>query len=133
MINLPGVTVCNNRSHIVNVRSRLSLLRGHLPPRIPVFAVMQLLSLEQSLDLVGHGIVRVITKVGRHLVGRRQNRRARPARYIQDLLVRSLLGHLYGVNGAHYVRISISSKRFTSTAAYSYELAYSLPLSRSTD
>ena len=63
---------------------------------------MHLLSLEQSLNLVRHGVVRVVAKVGGDLVGSGQQGRARPARDIQDLLVGGLLGHLDGVNGTHY-------------------------------
>ena len=63
--------------------------------------VMQLLCLEQSLHLVGHGVVRVVSKVGRDFIGGGQQRRAGPPRNIENLLVLCLLRHLYGVDRAH--------------------------------
>ena len=72
-----------------------------LPSSIPLLSIVQLLGLEQSLDLVWNGIVRIVTKIGRDLVGGSQQRGACPARDVQNLLVGCLLGHLYWVNGTH--------------------------------
>ena len=101
-MNIPGVTVRNDGSHVVDIWGVLALLRGQFASGIPVLPVMHLLSLEQSLNLVRYGVVRVVAKVGGDLVGSGQQGRARPARDIQDLLVGGLLGHLDGVNGTHY-------------------------------
>lgn len=62
---------------------------------------MELLCLEQSLDLIGDGIVWVIAKVSGDFVCGSKDGGAGPARDVEDLLVWGLLGHLDGVNGAH--------------------------------
>lgn len=111
--DLPGITVRHNWSHVVNVRSSFSLFSRQLPSRIPLLPIVHLLRLEQPLDLVRHCVVGVVTEIRRDFVGGRQQRRACPARDIQDLLVGGLLGHLYGINGTHY-EVSVQSE---STAA----------------
>ena len=62
---------------------------------------MQLLSFEQSLDLVRNGVVRVVTHVWRYFMGSSQKRGACPTGNIQNFLVRGLLRHLHRINGAH--------------------------------
>lgn len=63
---------------------------------------MQLLSLEQSLDLVRNRVVRVVTHIGRYFMGSSQKGGAGPTGNIQDFLVRGLLCHLHRINGAHF-------------------------------
>ena len=100
--HLPSVAVCNDRTHVVQVWCLRPFLWAHLPPIVPVLAIMELLSLEEPLHLVWDGVVWVIAKVGGDFVGGGQDRRARPPGDVKHLLIRSLLGHLHRVNGTHY-------------------------------
>ena len=94
----PGVSVGDDRPHIINIRRRFPLLRRQLSPRVPVLPVVHLLGLEQPLDLVGDGVVRVVAKVWRHFVCGREEGGAGPSGDVQNLLVGRLLGHLNGIN-----------------------------------
>lgn len=97
----PRVTIGNDGSHVINIGSRLSLVSGHLPSCIPLLAIVHLLRLEETLHLVRDGVVRVIAEIGRHFVGRGEERGTGPAGDIEDFLMRSLLGHLHGIDRAH--------------------------------
>lgn len=81
--------------------------------------IMQLLRFEKSLHLVGHRVVGVVAKVGRDLVGGRQQGRARPTRYVQDFLIRSLLRHLHRVDCTHFKALFCRSM-CNKELAYSY-------------
>jgi len=67
-----------------------------------MLSIMELLCFEESLDLIGYGVVWVVPEIRRDFICRRKHRRARPARDVKNFLVRSLLGHLNRVNGAHW-------------------------------
>lgn len=54
-----SITSRHDRPHI---RSRFTVFGSYLSPCIPLFPVMQLLRLEESLDLIGHSIIRVVNK-----------------------------------------------------------------------
>ncbi len=62
---------------------------------------MHLLRFEQSLHLIGYGIVWIVAKIWRDFVGRREYGRAGPAGNVEHFLVRSLLGHLYRIDSSH--------------------------------
>ena len=64
-------------------------------------SIMELLCFEKSLNLIRYSIVRIISKVGGHLVCAGKNRRAGPTRDVQYFLVGSLLCHLHWIDGAH--------------------------------
>jgi hypothetical protein len=57
---LPSVTICNDWTKVVDIWHLLSSLRRSAHSGIVVFLVMQLLSLEDPLHLVGDGGVWVI-------------------------------------------------------------------------
>lgn len=63
---------------------------------------MQLLSLPQPLNLVRHSRIRVVGQIGSDLVvPRREDRRTRPPRDVEDLEVRRHLRHLDRVDSSH--------------------------------
>ena len=70
---LPCVTVCNDGPQIVDIRRLCAVLRRHLPTLIIVFAIVQLLCFEQSLNLVRNRIVGIVTEVRGDLIGGRQD------------------------------------------------------------
>lgn len=133
-MNIPSITVSDDRSQIVDIRSGLALVRSHLASGIPMLAVVHGLGLEQPLHLVRDGVIRVVTKVGGHFVGGGQKGGASPTRNIQDLLVRSLLGHLDRVNSTH-LKLLASCQHVTadSVRTHLYEPAVPPPPSHSTN
>jgi len=106
MYALPSVAVGYDRSQIIDVFCRFPLVSAQLPSRIPMLPIMQLLRLAQSLHLVGHRVVRIVSKVGRDFIGGGQQRRAGPSRNIENLLILGLLRHLYRVYRAHCSKFS---------------------------
>ena len=66
---LPSIAICNDGSQIVYIWRRLSSFGCQLSPSVPVFTIMQLLGFEEPLHLVWNRVVRVVAKVGRHLIG----------------------------------------------------------------
>lgn len=66
---IPSIAVSHNRPQVVNVRRRFTFLWSQLPARVEVLAVVQLLGFEESLNLVWHGVVWVITKVCGDFIG----------------------------------------------------------------
>lgn len=97
----PGISISNNWSHVVKVGGGFALLGGQPSPGVPLLAIVHRLGLEQPLDLVRYGVVRVVAKIRRDLVGAGQEGGTCPAGNVQDLLVGGLLGHLHRVNGTH--------------------------------
>lgn len=103
-----GITIGNDGTEVVGVRRLGALFGRHLAARIPLLAVVHRLGLGHTLHLVGDRVVRVVTKVGGDFVGRCEERRAGPAREVEDFLVGSLLGHLDRVNGADLMRLLVT-------------------------
>ena len=99
--SVAGVAVCYDGSKIVDVGSGLALVGAESSSLIVVSSVVQLLGFEETLYLVGHGVIRVVPKVWRDFIGGCEDGRARPAGNVQDLLVRCLLGHLDWINRTH--------------------------------
>src|SRR5271156_1971786 len=61
--SVTGITISYDRPHVINIRSSLPFVDGHLSASIEMLPVMHLLSLEQPLDLVWYRVIRVVSKV----------------------------------------------------------------------
>eukprot|EP00123_Amoebidium_parasiticum_P010021 comp19842_c0_seq1/m.23907 comp19842_c0_seq1/g.23907 ORF comp19842_c0_seq1/g.23907 comp19842_c0_seq1/m.23907 type:complete len:574 (+) comp19842_c0_seq1:210-1931(+) len=91
-----GVGIGNNGAQVILEGSAQALLHGHLGPGSALAAIMEHLSLEQVVDLLGHGVHGVVGKIGAGLVGGRGSGRALPTGHVDRVEV---LGHLHHLDG----------------------------------
>lgn len=72
--NIPGITICNDRPHVVYVRSVFACFSRQLSSRIPMFPIVHLLCLEKPLHLIRDSVIGIVTEVRGDLIGGRQKR-----------------------------------------------------------
>lgn len=98
--SVTGVGVGDDRTKVVDVGRLGAFLRRETRTLLTLLAVVEELSHEEMLDLVGDGVGGVVGEVGSRFVARRSGRRALPSRDVNGVEVLGHLGDLDGVEPA---------------------------------
>lgn len=89
--SVSGISISNDGAEVINEGGNLELLPGHVSSLLPLLSVVEHLSLEQLVHLVGHSVHGVISKIWSRLVGGGGSARALPS---TDIDGGEVLGHL---------------------------------------
>mmetsp|Transcript_57836 Transcript_57836/g.124422 ORF Transcript_57836/g.124422 Transcript_57836/m.124422 type:complete len:527 (+) Transcript_57836:292-1872(+) len=103
------VRISNDGVQVVHNGGLRAFLRSHASALLVLLAVVEQLGPKQLINLVRHGVVRVVRNVRAGLVRRRGSRAALPSTDVHRGQILCHLGHLHGVQRAESVRASAGS------------------------